>query len=130
MAPDPLRRLPSPPLAVAAVLIFSKNPEGLSVFYRDLVGVPLRPVQVPGAARHWACEIGQVYVSIWPATESALEGPGRAGFALYVRDVHREFERLVAAGTPVDFAPRATALGTIARLRDPEGNPFELYSPP
>lgn len=121
---------PSPPLAVAAVLIFAADPDGLAAFYRQRLGVPLRLVQVAGAARHWACELGHVYVSVWPAERPVAAGAGRVGLALYVRDVQREFERLVAAGVAVDFAPRVSALGIIARLRDPEGNPFELYAPP
>lgn len=127
--PAPAR--PSPPLAVAAVLLFSTHPERLAAFYRDLLGLPLRRFTLTGVPTHWACELSHVYVSVWPVEEreDVAVGRGRAGLALYVRDVRREFTRLKEAGVPVDFEPRATPLGLLARLRDPEDNPFELYQP-
>lgn len=128
---EPRALRPSPPIAVAAVLLFSKDPDGLARFYRERLGLPLRPFALTGLPPHWACDLGRVYVSIWPA-EAEAEAPDgalRNGLALYVRDVRREFGRLEADGVPVDFPPRATPLGLLARLRDPDGNPFELYQP-
>lgn len=117
-----------PPLAIAAVLLFSPDPARLAAFYREHLGVPLRRVAVPDLDEHWACDIGPVYLSIWPLA-GAASGPSRGGVALYVADVPGSFERLSALGLAVDFAPRRTRLGVIARLRDPDGNPLELYSP-
>ncbi len=123
--------VPSPPLAIAAVLLFSDEPDALAGFYRDVLGVPLRPIRLPDAVAHWACEIRQVYFSIWPADEDATQGAAsrRGGVAFYVKDVDQEFGRLKALGVEVVFAPRCSALGKIARLKDPDGNPFELYQP-
>lgn len=128
---DPQNLRPSPPLAVAAVLFFSTDPESLAKFYREKLAVPLRYFQLPNVAPHWACDIGHVYISIWP-TEGDLcdhSKSHRGGMALYVRDVQREYDRLVAQGVPSDFPPTRSALGIIARLRDLDGNPFELYQP-
>lgn len=123
--------LPSPPLAVAAVLLFSDEPDALARFYREALGVPLRRIRVPDADTHWACDIRQVYFSIWPADEVASKRTEsqRGGVAFYVRNVDKEFERLKALGVKVVFEPRVSVLGKIARLRDPDGNPFELYQP-
>ena len=127
----PRKPIPSPPIAVAAVLLFSKDPERLARFYREELGVPLRCFRLKDLPVHWACDIRHVYVSIWPA-EGVDDGPGealRGGLALYVRDVKREFDRLVAGGVRVELSPRTTPLGILARLRDPDGNPSELYQP-
>lgn len=129
---DPERAsLPAPPQAIAAVIIFSSNVDALARFYREYLGVPLIRVQVPELAPHWACDIQHVYFSIWPE-----EGPPpkdrpsqRSGVAFYVRNVQREYNRLVDQDVEVVFAPRRTALGLLARLKDPEGNIFELYQP-
>ena len=123
--------LPQPPLAIAAVLLFSPDPERLARFYQLQLGIPLELIQIPGHDPHWACDIREVYISIWPssAEEHAPEQGLRNGVAFYVVDVKREFERLVANGIPVDFEPKRSGLGIIARLRDPDGNPFELYQP-
>ena len=131
--PPPLRV--SPPLAIAAVLLFSERPERLARFYREQMAVPLRPIRVPGLAAHWAADIGHVYLSIWPTRDGETgEAPpnaanGGAGVAFQVRDVVADFRRLTAAGVPVVFPPRRTAVGILARLRDPDGNALELVQP-
>jgi glyoxylase I family protein len=119
------------PLAIAAVLLFSDEPEELAGFYREALGVPLRRIRVPDADTHWACDLRGVYFSIWPASEvvTRIGESHRGGVAFHVNNVEREFERLKALGVRVEFPPRRTALGKIARLRDPDGNPFELFQP-
>ena len=123
--------LPAPPLAVAAVLLYSTAPEELVHFYRVKLGVPLERVELQGVEPHWACDINQVYISIWPVEEGEDPAPqrGRAGMALYVRDVWLTFERLREDGVEVVRPPTRSAMGLIARLRDPDGNPLELYQP-
>ena len=129
---------PEQPLAVAAVLLFSDDPDRLARFYRDKLAVPLRRYAVGDITAHYGCDIGRVYLSIWPANLPANEKDGegetsfrhRGGVALYVRSVQREFDRLEADGVRVDFPPTRTQMGIIARLRDPDGNVVELYQPP
>lgn len=127
-APPPV----PPPLAVAAVLLFSAAPEALARFYREKLGLPLARVRVEGRPLHWGCDVGHVYVSIWPdeRSQARRRGGHRGGLALWVRDVQRTFDRLVQEGVEVGFPPQRSALGLIARLLDPDGNPFELYQPP
>ena len=117
------------PMAIAAVLLFSDEPEALATFYREVLGVQLRRIRVPDADTHWAAELRGVYFSIWPETEVATSRSEshRGGVAFQIRDVEKEFNRLKALGLKVEFPLRRTALGWIARLRDPDGNPFEIY---
>lgn len=124
---------PTPPVAIAAVLLFSADPDRLARFYIEHLAIPLRHMNVPGHPVHWACDIGRVYFSIWPisaedATQANSHAP-RGGAAFYVPDVQREFQRLEGLGVPVEFPPQQSVLGIIARLRDPDGNIFELYQP-
>jgi predicted enzyme related to lactoylglutathione lyase len=127
----PPASLPPPPLAVAAVMLFSDDAPALVRFYREVVGVALRPVRVAGLPEHWACDVGRVYVSIWPAQgpEGRPATAGCGGIALCVRDAEAEFRRLVDAGVRPVFAPRRTVMGTIGRLLDPDGNVLEVYQP-
>lgn len=121
---------PPAPVAIAAVLLFSENAEALARFYREQLGAPLIRVNAPAMEPHWGCEINRVYFSIWstPQTSGVPRGD-RSAIAFYVRDVRAAFERIVAAGAQIVWAPRRTALGMIARLQDPDGNLFELYQP-
>lgn len=120
---------PPPPLAIAAVLLLSPDPDRLARFYAEKLGLPLQRVALPEVEPHWACEIRQVYFSIWPDGRGGQPSAGSGGVALYVPDVQRDFDRLVDLGVPVEFSPKRTAMGIIARLRDPDGNPVELYQP-
>lgn len=117
-----------PPLGIAAVLLFSPDPEALAAFYRRYFGVQLRPVSVPGLGPHWACDVGHVYLSLWPfdSPDAPRTTGGTGGVAFQVRDVQNDYQRLVQAGVPSVFPPRRTAVGIIARLRDPDGNPVEI----
>jgi predicted enzyme related to lactoylglutathione lyase len=123
------QRPPAPPLAIAACLLFSEEPDALAAFYIDKLGVPLKRMVMPDVPQHWACEIGSVYFSIWPpATNDALPPGGRSAVAFYVRNLQIVFEKLAAEGVDVIFAPKKTPMGIIARLKDPQGNAFELYT--
>ena len=116
------------PLGIAAVLLFTPDPEALAAFYRRHFGVPLRPVNVQGLSPHWACDVGRVYLSLWPSDGAWDPGAssGAGGVAFQVRDVASEHRRLVDAGVRSVFPPRRTAVGIIARLLDPEGNVVEI----
>lgn len=122
-------RPPAPPLAIAACLLFSRDPEALATFYREKLGVPLKQMTIKDVAPHWACEIDRVYFSIWPPEDQTeLPEGGRSAIAFYVRNLQIQFEKLAADGVEVIFGPRKTPMGTIARLKDPQGNAFELYT--
>jgi catechol 2,3-dioxygenase-like lactoylglutathione lyase family enzyme len=118
-------KVPLRPLAVAAVLIESPRPEALAAFYRDLLGVPLLPQDLPGVAPHFACELAGVYLAI-------SRGPRKSSgtcVAFMVEDVEASVRALAAAQVKFDAPARRTALGLIVRFEDPDGNPVELYQP-
>ncbi|MBP7127241.1 VOC family protein [Myxococcota bacterium] len=123
--------VPEAPWAVAAVLIFSRDPGALADFYRRHFGLPMRPVQGGGLPFHLACDVGHVYVSIWPAGagEGAPDGSSASGIALAVRDLEACHRRLVEGNVEVVFGPRRTGVGLLARYRDPDGNLVELVQP-
>ncbi len=117
--------LPLQPRAVAAVLLESADPPALAAFYREVLGVPFEAVALPGVPIHFACELGEVFLGIGDGER----GPGKTCLALMVDDVARSVAALEAAGVTFEWQPRHTALGTIARFKDPDGNPVELYQP-
>lgn len=121
----PAAPLPLRPLGVAAVLLYSPRPARLVAFYRDLVGLALQPVAVPGYPRHHACEVAGVYLAVL----RGRGGPSRTCLALMVDDVAGATAALRRAGVRVVAPPRRTELGLIARFLDPDGNPLELYQP-
>ncbi len=110
---------------MAAVLLESNDPAALARFYRELLGVPLVKVELPGVRSHFAGELNGVYFAITPGAPR----PGRTCVALKVESVVRATTALKQAGVYVVAEPKRTPLGFIARFRDPEGNLFELYQP-
>ena len=111
--------------AVTAILLESADPARLAAFYRDVLGVPLQHVEVPGFPPHHGAELAQVYLAI-------LKGRRRSGascVAFYVDDVTAAAAALRVAKVKQLAAPKRTPLGLIARFSDPDGNPFELYQP-
>ena len=120
-----------PPHTVAAVLLLSPDPALLAAFYREKLAFPLVPVNLPDLEPHFGCEVGHVYISIWPSPNPVPNTARERGaiVAYYVSDVAEEVKRLESQGVPVVLPPKRTRLGMIARLEDPDGNLFELYQP-
>jgi catechol-2,3-dioxygenase len=51
---------------LSAVLLASRQPDRLAVFYRDVLGLPLHEEQHGSGSVHWGCELGDVHFAIHP----------------------------------------------------------------
>jgi lactoylglutathione lyase len=100
-------------------------------FYRDLLGVPLRRDLDHGGTDRWIS--GDHAALSWH--DSFFHFALYKGKGVVTRDVQLGFpignldamhDMLVAAGVPVDVAPREEPWGRTARYRDPDGNSVSL----
>jgi predicted enzyme related to lactoylglutathione lyase len=113
-----------------SVLIGSEDPKRLSDYYTQLLGTPGFE---SGGYTGW--EIGSGFLTVGPHSEVTGQNaqPGRIILNFESVDVPGDFARLAAAGAivvrpPYEFEDAAGAW--IATLADPDGNYFQLVTPP
>lgn len=91
-------------------------------FYRDAVGIPLRPDE-HGEHEEFSWQGPYLHFALFPP-ESAWEGGTFLGFQ--VTDLEAAHERVVAAGAELVHPPRDESWGRTAAYRDPDGNLVQL----
>ncbi len=107
----------------------SPDPEGLTRWYEQHLGVSAPPTsydQLP-----WHQSAGPTIFAAFP---DGVEGPaathlGPAGWGLNlrVRDLEAMVAQLRAADIEVEVDPQTYPNGWFAQLRDPDGNPVQLW---
>jgi glyoxylase I family protein len=106
----------------------SKNPEALAAWYRDHLGIS--PVPTDSESQSWRQEAGSTAFAPFPETTDYFGDPKNVWMINFrVRDIEAMTAQLRAAGIEVKLDPETYSFGRFARLRDPEGNPIELWQP-
>jgi len=112
------------------VNVTSEQPEQLTAFYRDVVGLPGRPEIGAGAFDAG----GAVYmVDGHSETKGATKEPQRMLINFFVDDLAAEQQRLEGAGVEfIRSAGKEEWGGVISTFLDPDGNYCQLieYKPP
>jgi uncharacterized glyoxalase superfamily protein PhnB len=104
-----------------AVLLSAADVAGMVVFYRDVLGLPLK-VSDHGGGMHAEMDFPGLHFAIFPGGPRALER-GPVTISLQVESVDAAYEQLKAAGTTFEEPPEDKPFGgRTALLRDPEGN--------
>jgi glyoxylase I family protein len=125
--------------APLGVGIVSAAPEQLVAFYGDCLGFePLRPIVFPGAGKIHRFRAGGSILRIFEPEGSSPEPDpsdrfdataGVRYFTLVVDDVQAVLDACREFGLDVPTAPNEAAGGlSLAMIRDPEGNWFEVQS--
>lgn len=109
---------------IGGVFVRTRDPEAMTAWYRDTLGVFSDPV--------WPQEAGPTVVAMFARDTTYFDRPEQA-FMLNFRV--RDLDALVAElqGKGLDVIRKAdwdTEYGRFARIHDPEGNPVELWEPP
>ncbi|MCI4318848.1 MAG: VOC family protein [Thermoplasmata archaeon] len=115
-------------LGIGGVFFRARDPAALAKWYSDHLGVDPAPTSYDQAP--WVQEAGPTVLSPFPESSE------------YFGDVHqrwmlnfrvRDLDAIVAQlrGAGIEVAPDLERYpnGRFARLRDPEGNPIELWQP-
>jgi len=115
-------------LAIGGVFFRARNPVAVGRWYEQHLGVTLTPSnyeQLP-----WQQEAGASSIS--PFSENTdYFGDAKQMWMINfrVRDLNAMTTQLRNAGIEVEVNPEVYPNGRFARLRDPEGNPIELWEP-
>lgn len=117
-------------LNLNSILLFSEHPQELAAFYEKVLDVK------PGwsGGDFIGYKVGNSYLTIGPhdQVKGQNQEPERVMLNFETPDVEEEFRRIVDLGAEVvakPYHPSEDETGTIATLKDPDGNMFQLVSP-
>ena len=106
----------------------AKDPTGLAKWYKGHFGVELAPADYN--QKPWSQDGGPTVFAPFPLDSDYFGDPGKQWMINFrVPDLDGLVEQLRAAKIEVAVDPEKYPNGRFARLRDPEGNPIELWEP-
>lgn len=116
-------------LNLNSVMIGTKQPKALAIFYEQVIGKPANMVDREHGFYGW--QVGSAFLAVLEHSEMAgkTTDPGRVMLNFETSQVKAEFERITALGGVAIKAPYELGGGWIATLADPDGNYFQLVSP-
>lgn len=131
-ASDSRRAVASPSMArvtgIGGFFFASDDPERLSAWYAEHLDVSPPPTSYEAPV--WQQDAGPTVFAPFRGDEPNDHlGPSGWGLNLRVDDLDGMVERLRAAGHDVTVDPDAYPNGRFAQLRDPDGNPVQLWQP-
>jgi len=106
----------------------AKDPKTLGRWYEQHLGI--LPIPTTYEEPGWQQEAGPTAFAPFAETSDYFGDAHKVWMVNFrVRDLDRMAAQLRAAGIAVEIDPQAYPNGRFARLRDPEGNPIELWQP-
>jgi glyoxylase I family protein len=106
----------------------AKNPEALSRWYREHFGID--PVPADYSTLPWQQQAGPTAFAPFPHDTEYFGDPQKQWMINFrVRDLDALVRELRARNIEVNADPESYPNGRFARLRDPEGNPIQLWEP-
>ena len=115
-------------IGIGGLFFRAKNPAALAEWYRGHLGIDPAPSDYN--QKSWSQEAGPTVFAPFPADSEYFGDAARQWMVNFrVRDLDAMVEQLRAAGIPVTVDQEKYPNGRFARLRDPEGNPIELWEP-
>lgn len=113
---------------IGGLFFRAKDPASLARWYLERLGVDLTPTNYDEGP--WHKESGPTIFTPCGAQTVFAEDPERVWMVNFrVRDLEAMVAQLRAAGVEVTLDATAYPNGRFAQLRDPEGNPIELWQP-
>jgi catechol 2,3-dioxygenase-like lactoylglutathione lyase family enzyme len=123
-----------PVLGIGGLFFRAHQPDTLSAWYREHLGVGAGCVATEGATPDewsWQTEGGPVVFAPFEAASDYFPADKQFMLNLRVRDLDGLLQQLEAAGIAIITKPEWNdpTVGRFARIHDPEGNPIELWEP-
>ncbi len=113
---------------IGGLFFRSRDPATLARWYRGHLGVTLTPSNY--GELPWRQEAGPTAIQPFPSDTDHFGDAGKVWMVNFrVPDLDAMVTQLRAAGIEVREDPERYPNGRFARLRDPEGNPIELWQP-
>jgi hypothetical protein len=115
-------------LGIGGFFFRSSDPAGLAKWYEQHLGVNPIPSSAEDSA--WRQQEGTTAFAPFPLNSKYFGDPEKCWMLNFrVRDLDAMVEQLQAAGIEATVVPDTEPYGRFARLKDPEGNPIELWQP-
>lgn len=119
---------------LGALILFASDIEATVAFYRVL-GLPLDVDEHDDEGPlHYACELQGCHFAIFPAEGEGrapgMRQPGASFPGFTVDSVEETVEALRAFGARILQEPSPYPWGLRAVVKDPDGRPVEVYTPP
>jgi glyoxylase I family protein len=115
-------------LGIGGFFFRSKDPAGLSEWYRAHLGIDLVPADYD--TRPWQQQAGPTAFAPFPQdTDYFSRAEQQWMLNFRVRNLDAMVEQLRGADIEVKVDPGTYPNGRFARTHDPEGNPIELWEP-
>ncbi|SOC55214.1 VOC family protein [Ornithinimicrobium cerasi] len=113
---------------VGGVFFRARDPESLSRWYAEHLGVDPPPESYDDSS--WRQQAGPTVFAPLPADSAHFDAEDqRWAINFRVRDLDAMVEQLLEAGVAVKVHEAVYPNGRFADLRDPEGNPVQLWQP-
>lgn len=113
---------------IGGVFVRARDPEALQRWYAAHLGVDAPPESY--GAPSWWQQAGPTVLAAMPADSAHFGGPAHSwSLNFRVPDLDAMVGQLRGAGLEVEIDPETYPNGRFASLRDPEGNPVQLWQP-
>lgn len=113
---------------IGGLFFRSQDPEALAGWYEEHLGVLRVPTSYD--AMPWQQEAGPTAFAPFDESTDYFGSPDKVWVINFrVRDLDAMVEQLRAAGIAVDVDTETYPNGRFASLKDPEGNPIQLWQP-
>ncbi|MES2055399.1 MAG: VOC family protein [Pseudomonadota bacterium] len=124
-----------PVLGIGGLFFRAQDPDALSAWYRDHLGIGAGCVATEDATPDqwsWQTEGGPVVFAPFQQATDYFAADKQFMLNLRVRDLDSLLAQLRAAGVDIITKPEWNdpSTGQFARIHDPEGNAIELWEPP
>lgn len=106
----------------------STDPDAIAAWYRDNLGVD--PVPMEEGAEGWRQDAGETAFTAMEGSVDQFGDPTRSrAINFRVADLDGMVAQLRGNGIEVDVDPTTYSMGRFASLKDPDGNPIQLWQP-
>ena len=113
---------------IGGIFFTARDPAALAQWYSSHLGVDSAPQSYEASS--WWQEAGPTVLAPVEHDSEHFGGQGHTwALNFRVADLDAMVERLRGEGVLVDVAPQVHPNGRFAALRDPEGNPVQLWRP-
>ena len=113
---------------IGGLFFRSSDPKALAHWYQQHLGISPTPTSEGESV--WQQEAGATVFSPFPEASDYFGDPQKVWMVNFrVQDLDKMVAQLRTAGIEVTDPQSYPGMGSFARLRDPEGNPIELWQP-